>query len=153
MSIRTITEPAVDIRKATKVGPTILSSYPGGKTLVVEADTPVDVPRFRMARADQFERSWHLAAWVPNDPEGPTVRVNVDSPILEGRHLSSNRIPRQVTKTVYRVFGEAAACKIAHSQKLTKEIPEQELNRDYRSEKPLTLSLMGLIAKDTLIGQ
>jgi hypothetical protein len=83
MSIRTITEPAVDIRKATKVVQLFFQAIPGGKTLVVEADTPVDVPRFRMARADQFERSWHLAAWVPNDPEGPTVRVNVDSPILE----------------------------------------------------------------------
>ena len=69
MGVRTITEPAVDIRKATKVVQLFFQAIPGGKTLVVEADTPVDVPRFRMARADQFERSWHLAAWVPNDPE------------------------------------------------------------------------------------
>ena len=52
-------------RKATKVVQLFLQAIPGGKTLVVEADTPVDVPRFRMAHADQFKRPWHLAAWFP----------------------------------------------------------------------------------------
>ena len=126
----------------------------------MEAETPVDVPRFRMAHADRFNLTGHgnLAAWVPNDRDGPTVIINIDSPILEELvtyHQTEypDTYTEQVAKTVYRVFGEVAACKIAHSQKLTKEIPEQELNRDYRTEQALTLSLMGVIAKDTLIGQ
>ena len=98
----------------------------------------------------------NLAAWVPNDRDGPTVIINIDSPILEELvtyHQTeyADKYAEQVAKTVYRVFSEVAACKIAHSQKLTKDISEQELNRDYRSEKALTLSLMGLIAKDPLL--
>ena len=145
-------------RKTTKVVQLFFQAIPGGKTFVVEADTPVDVPRFRMAHADQFERSWHLAAWVPNDPEGPTVIINVDSPILEEvitYHQAeySDIYAEQVARTICQVFGEVASCKIAHSQKLTKEITEQEIDRDYRNEQSLTLALMGLIAEESLIGQ
>lgn len=97
---------------------------------MTEAEAPVDVPRFRMARADEFERPWHLAAWLPNDPEGPTVIVNIDSPIL-GEVISHHQTEypdvygEQVARTVCQVFGEVASCKIAHSQRLTKEITEQ----------------------------
>lgn len=44
-----------------------------------------------------------------------------------------------------------AACKVAHSQKLASEVPE-ELNATYRSEAALTVGLMGLIAEESLIG-
>ena len=59
----------------------------------------------------------------------------------------------QVSRTICQAFGEVAACKIAHSQKLMKEITEQEIDRDYRNEQALTLALMGLIAEESLIGQ
>jgi hypothetical protein len=45
------------------------------------------------------------------------------------------------------VFGEIAVCKIAHSQKLAMKVAEEELDRDYRSEPALTLSLMGFIGR------
>jgi len=48
-----------------------------------------------MARADQFERSWHLAAWVPNDPEAPTVLINVDRRSLK----RSSPITKRNTQT------------------------------------------------------
>ena len=111
-----------------------------------------------MAHADEFERPWHLAAWVPNDPEGPTVLINVDSPILEEIIDYHQRdypdiYGEEVAKVVCQVFGEVGSCKIAHSQKLAKEVPEEELNRDYRSEQALTVALMGLIAEESLIAQ
>lgn len=40
-----------------------------------------------------------------------------------------------------------AACKIAHSQELSRTVTEQELDREYRSEQALTVGLMGLLAK------
>lgn len=59
----------------------------------------------------------------------------------------------EVGKTVRQVFGEVAACKIAHSQKLAKKVSEEELNRDYWSEQALTVALMGLMAEESLIAQ
>jgi hypothetical protein len=50
-------------------------------------------------------------------------------------------------------YGEVAVCKIAHSQKLVAHVPEEDLNRTYRNEAALTLSLMGLLAEESLIAQ
>jgi hypothetical protein len=133
-------------------------AVPGGTDRGVERETPVDVPRFRLTTADDFDKPWHLAMWAPNDPEGPTVLVNVDSPILQDVvEYHQNQYPdvhaEEVANTVRQVFGEVAACKIAHSQKLVKKVTEEELNRDYRSEQALTVALMGLMAEESLIAQ
>ena len=119
----------------------------------------MDVPRYQLAHKDDFDKAWHLAAWSPHDPEGPTVFINVDSPILEDivkyhQNQYADIHAQEVAKVVHGVFGEVAACKIAHSQKLAKnELTEEELNEEYRSEEALTMSLMGLIAEETLIAQ
>jgi hypothetical protein len=128
----------------------------GGSSTLVESEVPVDVPRILFEQSDAFEKPWHLALWTPNDPEGPSVRVNVDSPILQeiiAYHQAQymDHYSEEVAKTVRRVFGEIAACKIAHSQKLAKLVPEQELDAEYRSEQALTLALMGLIAEEAVI--
>lgn len=62
-------------------------------------------------------------------------------------------LAEEVGGTVRSVFGEIAACKIAHSQKLAKKVPAEELDRDYRSEQALTIALMGLIAEESVIAQ
>jgi hypothetical protein len=131
---------------------------PGGPGEGVERETAVDVPHYRFARAEDFEKPWHIAAWTPTHPEGPSVLVNVDSPVIEEAvkyHLDQypDVFAEEVTKIVRQVFGEVAACKIAHSQKLKKNITEEELDRDYRSEEALTIALMGLIAEESLISQ
>ena len=53
-------------------------------------------------------------------------------------------------KTVQEVYGEVAVAKVAHSQKLAAKV--SELHKDYRSEKALTVALMGLLAEEMLIG-
>jgi hypothetical protein len=130
----------------------------GGSGQTVERDIPVDVPRIRFATADEFERPWHLALWAPNDPDGPTVVINTGSPILqEIVDYHEAQYPEvyaeEVGKTVRQVFGEVAACKIAHSQKLAKQVTSEELDRDYRSEEALTVGLMGLMAEESVIAQ
>jgi hypothetical protein len=59
----------------------------------------------------------------------------------------------EITFTVLKTFGEIAACKIAHTQKLAKYITEEEIDDTFRTEEALTASLMGLIAEDSLIAQ
>jgi hypothetical protein len=131
---------------------------PGGADGGVEREAPVDVPKFRMAKSEDFDKPWHLAVWVPHDPDGPTVLINQDSPILqEVIEYHQAQYPdvyaEEVAKTIRQVFGEVASCKIAHSQKLTKNVPVEELDLDYRSEKALTVALMGLLAEESVIAQ
>src|SRR5207244_2267412 len=100
----------------------------GGPEEGVERRLPVDVPRFRLVGKDEFERPWHVALWAPNDPDGPTVLLNTESPILqEVLQYHQGQYPdvfaEEVQKTAFEVFGEVAACKLAHSQKLLGNVP------------------------------
>jgi hypothetical protein len=124
----------------------------------VEREVAVDVPKYRYANKDEFENPWHLASWLPNDPDGPTVLMNSDSPLLEEAiryHL--NQYPdvyaKEVTDIVRQTYGEVAVCKLAHSQKLAAQVAEEDLDEFYRSEQALTISLMGLLAEESLIAQ
>jgi hypothetical protein len=59
----------------------------------------------------------------------------------------------EVALTVRKAFGEIAVAKVAHSQKLAKDVPIDVLDREYRDEKSLTIALMGLLAEESLIAQ
>jgi hypothetical protein len=59
-----------------------LRATAGGNGEGVEREVAVDVPRFVYVGKDEFENPWHLASWVPADPQGPTVLMNRDCPIL-----------------------------------------------------------------------
>jgi hypothetical protein len=124
----------------------------------VEMDVPVDVPRYSYTDAGDFEEPWHLALWSPHEHGGPTVLLNQDAPVLlEAIKYHQDQYPDiyadEVSKTVKEVYGEVAVAKIAHSQKLMiNKVSEQELDKEYRSEKALTVALMGLLAEEMLIG-
>ncbi len=131
---------------------------PGGDGAYVEREVRVDVPRYRFGAKDEFERPWHLALWAENDPEGPTVVINKESPILEEiiryhQERYADHLADEVSKEVMQVFGEVAACKVAHSQKLTTMITAQEVDNEFRTEQSLTIALMGLLAEESLIAQ
>jgi hypothetical protein len=135
-----------------------LRAIAGGNGQGVERQVAVDVPRFHYVGKDQFDEAWHLASWVPADPDGPTVYMNLDSPILlEAIKHHQEQYPdvysQEVEEIVKNTYGEVAVCKIAHSQKLAKHVPEQELDATYRCEAALTIALMGLLAEESLIAQ
>jgi hypothetical protein len=69
------------------------------------------------------------------------------------RQSSTKRFRREVKKIVKDIYGEVAGCKIAHSQKLIAHVAEEDLDLNYRNEAALTVSLMGLLAEESLIGQ
>jgi hypothetical protein len=84
--------------------------------------------------------------------------INKDSPVLqeiiEYHQAQYHDVhAEEVVTTIQRVFGEVAACKVAHSQKLAKHVPVEQLDQEYRSEKALTVALMGLLAEESLIAQ
>jgi histidine kinase/DNA gyrase B/HSP90-like ATPase len=135
-----------------------LRANPGGTGQGVERQVVVDVPKFRYADKEQFDAPWHLASWLPLDPEGPTVLMNQDSPfLLEAIKHHQDQYPEvyapEVQEIVMQTYGEIAVCKIAHSQKLMKHVAEEDLDETYRSEAALTVALMGLLAEESLIAQ
>jgi hypothetical protein len=135
-----------------------LRATAGGSGQGVEREIAVDVPHFRYTDKDAFENAWHLASWIPTDPQGPTVLMNQDSPILrEAIKYHQDQYPdvyaQEVEDIVRQTYGEIAVCKIAHSQKLAKQVNEQDLDELYRSEAALTVALMGLLAEESLIAQ
>ncbi|MEA2877433.1 MAG: hypothetical protein QOF14_2629 [Hyphomicrobiales bacterium] len=135
-----------------------LRASEGGNGQGIERQVAVDVPRFRYVSKDEFEEDWHLASWVPIDPDGPTIFMNRDAPLLlEAIKHHQQQYPDvfavEVEKIVKDTYGEVAVCKIAHSQKLTKYVAEDQLDLTYRNEAALTVSLMGLLAEESLIAQ
>jgi hypothetical protein len=135
-----------------------LRATDGGNGIGVERQVAVDVPKFRYVDKDQFDEDWHLASWVPNDPEGPTVLMNEDAPLLlEAIKHHKDQYPEvfapEVEKIVKDTYGEVAVCKIAHSQKLIVHVAEEDLDLTYRNEASLTVGLMGLLAEESLIAQ
>jgi hypothetical protein len=91
----------------------------GGNGEGVEREVAVDVPRFTYVGKDEFENPWHLASWVPADPQGPTVLMNRDCPILlEAIRHHQEQYPdvyaQEVEDIVRNTYGEVAVCKIAH---------------------------------------
>jgi len=135
-----------------------LRATAGGDGQGVERAVAVDVPKYKYVTKEQFEEPWHFASWVPMDPDGPTVLMNADSPtLLEAIKYHQGQYPdvfaEEVQDIVERTYGEVAICKIAHSQKLSKHVTEQELDEIYRSDVALTMSLMGLLAEESLIAQ
>jgi hypothetical protein len=118
----------------------------------------VDVPKYRYVGKEEFDEVWHLASWVPADPEGPTVLMNREAPLLlEAIKYHQEQYPdvfsADVEEIVLTAYGEVAVCKIAHSQKLAAHVSDEELDEQYRSEATLTISLMGLMAEESLIAQ
>src|SRR5262249_32555977 len=92
------------------------------------------------------------------DPDGPTVLINADSPVLqEVVEYHQAQYPdiytEEVSNIIRQVFGEVAACKVAHSQKLRQKVTEEELDTEYRNEAALTIALMGLMAEESVIAQ
>jgi hypothetical protein len=135
-----------------------LRATDGGNGIGVERQVAVDVPKFRYVDKEQFDEDWHLASWVPNDPDGPTVLMNEDAPLLlEAIKHHKDQYPDvfapDVEKIVKDTYGEVAVCKIAHSQKLVAHVAEEDLDLTYRNEAALTVSLMGLLAEESLIAQ
>lgn len=135
-----------------------LRALAGGNGQGVMRQVAVDVPRYTYVSKDDFENPWHLASWDPVDPQGPTVLMNRDCPILleaikYHQEQYADVYAQEVEDIVRHTFGEIAVCKVAHSQKLAKHVPEEDLDEVYRSEAALTVGLMGLLAEESLIAQ
>jgi hypothetical protein len=135
-----------------------LRATEGGNGQGIERQVAVDVPKYRYVSKDEFDEPWHLASWVPNDPEGPTVLMNKEAPLLlEAIKHHQEQYPEvfavEVEKIVKDTYGEVAVCKIAHSQKLTAYVAEDQIDLTYRNEAALTVALMGLLAEESLIAQ
>ncbi len=115
------------------------------------------LPSYRTVGADAVGPGI-LAAWQPKDPDYPegVVLINVDHPVLISiiEHWQSqyaDHHAEEIAKDVIQVYGQVAVSKIAHSEHLKSIIASQTVDKMFRSEEALTMSLLGLMAEDHLI--
>jgi hypothetical protein len=131
----------------------------GGSGQAAEREVPVSIPAYRYATNEEFDQEWLMATWAPNAPDGPTVILNSDAPmLLEAIAYHQEQYPdvhaEEIQRTVKEVYGEVAVAKVAHSEKLAASgVSEEELEQRYRSDEALTVALMGLMAEESLIAQ
>ena len=95
----------------------------GGDGQAVEREVPVSIPSYRYATKEEFDREWLMAQWGPNDPDGPTVIMNADAPmLLEAIAYHQEQYPavhsEEIQKIVKEVYGEVAVAKIVTPRSL-----------------------------------
>jgi hypothetical protein len=115
------------------------------------------VPSYRTVGAADVEPGM-LAAWQAKDPDYPegVVLINIEHPVLQSviEHWQSQYADHHaeaIEKDVIEVYGQVAVSKVAHSEHLKGIVPSLVVERDLRSDKALTMALLGLMAEDLLI--
>jgi hypothetical protein len=99
-----------------------------------------------------------LAAWDPRNPAGPTLLINVQHSVIKDQIAywteQYPHAPETVTAVVEEVYGIAAVAAVAHSEQLKAvKVDRRTIEEKVRSEEALTLSMLGLMLHDLLIGQ
>ena len=130
---------------------------PDGAVAGIDHETPVDIPRYRLeTNPKNFEKPWHLALWAPNDPDGPTVYINVNSPFIQKcvedhQDMYPEIYADEIAQEIRQAYGEIAVTKVAHAQFFKAFISEQNIDTSYRTEEALTIALMGFMAEEAVI--
>ncbi len=117
------------------------------------------IPDYRWESSDEFTEGI-LASWSPHDPQCPAgvVLLNRDHPVITAeRELFKDDYgsthAEDIEKIVEAVYGEVAVSKIAHSEHLKALLPSDLVEEQMRSDEALTMSLLGLVAEEGLIGE
>jgi hypothetical protein len=101
------------VRKKRKTGCRSSVCVPrrGGNGQGIERQVAVDVPKYRYVSKDEFDEPWHLASWVPNDPEGPTVLMNREAPLLlEAIKHHQQQYPEVFAIDVEKIVKDRSPC-------------------------------------------
>jgi hypothetical protein len=137
-------------------GPQAVGFLPGASP-AERARLGVTIPTFRLAKSDEMEQGM-MAAWVPKDPDHPegVVLINSQHPVLAAQieywgSQYADHLRPEIENVVLSVYGQEAVAKVAHSEKLKGLMPAEIVEEGLRSEKALTMGLLGLMGQDALI--
>jgi len=115
------------------------------------------IPEYRWASEDDFEKGI-LATWCPNDPDcdSGVVVLNRDHSLIQAeieRFIDDygSLHSEFVEKTIKNIYGSVAVSQVAHSEHFKAILPEDVIENEFRSDKALTMGLLGLWAIETLI--
>ncbi len=115
------------------------------------------VPSYKAVQASDVDEGM-LASWSPREPGYPegAVLLNVEHPVLraEIEHFQgqyADHLAEDVANEVIKTYGEIVVSKVAHSEHLRRHVPSEIIEREFRSSAALTMSLLGLIAEESLI--
>jgi hypothetical protein len=62
-----------------------------------------------------------------------------------------NQFPDHLANEIETVYGNLAAAKVAHSERLKASVPTPDIEEKMRSDEALTMSLLGCIAEDAVL--
>ena len=115
------------------------------------------IPHYAWLAEEQFDTGVY-ASWVTNDPDYPTgvVYLNSGHPVIlaETRFFADmHRAARydEVVEVVHACYGETAVSKVAHSEQLKSLVGSDVVEERMRDDYALTMSLLGLIAEESMI--
>ena len=118
---------------------------------------PGGIPAWVTVGADDIEDG-ALAAWAPHHPGHPegAVLINVDHAVLRAdiEHYQSQYADVHavnIAQEVIKAYGQIAVSKVAHSEHLKRDVASAIIDQKYRSPEALTMSLLGLLATETVI--
>lgn len=128
-----------------------------GTAMGAETRVAGGIPRYRPVKASEVGEGM-LAAWQPHDPtykEG-VVLINVEHDVMrEQITYWQSQYPdhhaEDIEKEVIDTYGQIAVSKVAHSEFLKGIVPAQVVEKDLRSEAALTMSLLGLMAEESVL--
>lgn len=130
----------------------------GGNVAARKVKVAGGIPTYRVARPDEFEHEYSLAAWSPNEPDHPegVVMLNVAHPVIEKeiahwQEMYPDPYAEDIAEEVIKVYGEMAVAKVAHSEHLKSIVPSKVIEEQYRSEHALTAGLLGLIGEEAIL--
>jgi hypothetical protein len=115
------------------------------------------IPRYRTVTASELGDAM-LAAWAPHDPmhkEG-AVLINIEHEVLRGQiaHWQQqypDHWAEDIQQEVIDAYGQIAVAKVAHSEFLKGVLPTKIVEEELRSEAALTMSLLGLMAEESVL--
>ncbi len=115
------------------------------------------IPSYRTVTASEVGEGM-LAAWAPHDgihKEG-SVLINIEHEVLRAQiaHWQAqypDHWAEDIQNEVIDAYGQIAVAKVAHSEFLKGILPTKIVEDDLRSEAALTMSLLGLMAEESVL--
>lgn len=114
------------------------------------------IPTYRYTGQEDFDPGM-LASWQPKHPDHPEgiVWMNRDHPVIIGqleywKSLFAAHHAEDIEKLVMETYGQVAVAKVAHSEHL-RGLADPEVIKEMRSERSLTMALLGLISEEAFL--
>lgn len=136
---------------------TLVLGPEGGVQPAAKVRVAGGIPTYRIVGPEEVEPGM-IASWMANDPGHPegVVLLNGEHPVIQQQmaYFSAqypDHVAPDVEREVVAIYGQIACARVAHSEKMRGLLPSPTVDNELRSDASLTMSLLGLLAEESLI--